>query len=150
MIEQIPCLAKVPNKVIIHDAAANMKSAIPYMKQKSSTLLYADHLLNTSLSHACNDVPEVSACIKVATDLSSKIHRSTLCNQLLKKECADLEMPYVKIISPVATRWNSNYMLLESILKVKTALISLREKDPLNANLLQDVVIIGHVFKCVK
>ena len=47
---------------------------------------------------------------------------------------------YVKIIAPVKTRWNSNCFMLESILKLKDVLISLREKDALNNNPLQNVI----------
>nr|XP_047125861.1 uncharacterized protein LOC124807711 [Hydra vulgaris] len=141
MIQKYPVLDAVPKKVIVHDAAANMKHAASIMnKTKYESLLCADHLLNTSLLHATNEVQEVKECIDIATQLSSKVHRSTLACQLIKKECMLLRVNYVKIIAPVKTRWNSNCFMLESILKLKDVLISLREKDALNNNPLQNVI----------
>nr|XP_047126646.1 uncharacterized protein LOC105850668 [Hydra vulgaris] len=141
MIQKYPVLDAVPKKVIVHDAAANMKHAVSIMnKTKYESLLYADHLLNTSLLHATNEVQEVKECIDIATQLSSKVHRSTLACQLIEKECMLLRVNYVKIIAPVKTRWNSNCFMLESILKLKDVLISLREKDVLNNNPLQNVI----------
>jgi hypothetical protein len=75
MINQQPALANVSKKVIVHDAAANMKAGISQMEQNSETLLCGDHLLNTSLSHACNDSPVIKDCIKVATELSNKVRK---------------------------------------------------------------------------
>ncbi|XP_065679069.1 uncharacterized protein LOC136093761 [Hydra vulgaris] len=53
MIQKYPVLDAVPKKVIVHDAAANMKHAVSIMnKTKYESLLCADHLLNTSLLHS--------------------------------------------------------------------------------------------------
>ncbi|XP_065647281.1 uncharacterized protein LOC136077010 [Hydra vulgaris] len=139
MIQKYQVLDAVPEKVIVHDAAANMKHAMSIMnKIKYESLLCADHLLNTSLLHATNEVQEVKDCIDIATQLSSKVQRSTLACQLIEKECMLLCVNYVKIIAPVKTRWNSNCFMMESILKLKDVLISLREK--LNNNPLQNVI----------
>nr|XP_047123117.1 uncharacterized protein LOC124806363 [Hydra vulgaris] len=147
MIQKYPVLDAVPKKVIVHDAAANMKHAVSIMnKTKYESLLCADHLLNTSLLHATNEVQEVKECIDIATQLSSKVHRSTLACQLIEKECMLLRVNYVKIIAPVKTRWNSNCFMLESILKLKDVLISLREKDALNNNPLQNVISSDNQF----
>ena len=79
MTQKYPVLDAVPKKVIVHDAAANNKHAVSIMnKIKYESLLCADHLLNTSLLHATNEVQEVKDCIDIATQLSSKVHRSTL------------------------------------------------------------------------
>jgi len=127
MIRCFPALVKVPNKVVVHDAAANMKAAIPAMEVKASSLLCADHLLNTALLHACSKVLLLDEAIQCATALSSKVHQSTLACKALKDECIKLGVDYVKIIAPVATRWNSNHLMIDSMLKVRPALRSLRE-----------------------
>lgn len=128
MIREFPALVNVPNKVVVHDAAANMVSAIPVMEVKATSLLCTDHLLNTSLQHATSKVLLLEEAIQTATALSSKVHQSTLACKALKDECAKLNLDYVKIIAPVATRWNSNHLMIESILKVRPALRSLREQ----------------------
>lgn len=117
MIKEFPNLAKVEKRVMVHDAAANMKSAINQLPNATS-LLCADHLLNTSLLHACNNNEEIKLAIKAATDLTSRIHRSTLANQLLQTKCVEMDVDFVKLIAPVVTRWNSNFMMIDSILKV--------------------------------
>lgn len=128
MIAEYPSLEAVEKKIVVHDAAANMKAAIPLMEQNAITLLCADHLMNTSLQAATAKVLLLDEAIKAATALSSKVHQSTLACKSLMDECEKVGCEYVKLISPVVTRWNSNYMLIESVLRVKTALRSLREQ----------------------
>ena len=128
MIAEYPTLEAVDKKVVVHDAASNMKAAIPQMEQNATSLLCADHLMNTSLHAATAKVLLLDEAIKAATALSSKVHQSTLAAKTLKDECEKVGCEYVKLITPVVTRWNSNYMLLESVLRVKLALRSLREQ----------------------
>lgn len=136
MINKYPVLANIPNKVFVHDAASNIKSAVRD-NLKEDSLLCGDHLINTSLAHASKDVSDIKEMLKVASDLASRVHRSTLSNEVLRSECEKLNIPHIKIITPVSTRWNSNCMMLESILKMKDALVAVREGG--NAS-LQDVI----------
>ena len=105
-----------------------MKAAIPLMEQNATSLLCADDLLNTSLEKATSKVLLLGEAIQAATDLSTKVHKSSLACKSLKDECEKVGCDYVKLIAPVATRWNSNCMLIESVLRVKPALRSLREQ----------------------
>ena len=55
MIVEYAALKEVKRKVIVHDAAAPMKAAIPLLTVGGcSSLLCGDHLLNTVLSKAIN------------------------------------------------------------------------------------------------
>ena len=106
-----------------------MKAAIPLLTVGGcSSLLCGDHLLNTALSRSISNIKELKEMLENATKLSSKVHRSSLACQAIMKECREIDCDNVKIISPAAKRWNSNYMMLESIVRMKRALIQLREK----------------------
>ena len=138
MIREHPALVNVPHKVIVHDAAANMISAIEKMEVCCESQLCGDHLLNTALKHATDDCKEVHSTIAAATNLATRVKRSTLANNLLEEECKALGLDFIKVITPVATRWNSNSMMLDSILRMKAPLVSLREKT--GSHLLEDVI----------
>lgn len=137
MIREHPALVNVPSKVILHDAAANMIKALEDMDEICESQLCGDHLLNTALKHATDHCKEVSSTIAVATKLAERLKRSTLANQLLEEECKFLGLDFVKVITPVATRWNSNSLMLDSILRMKATFVGLREKK---ADLLFDVL----------
>ena len=138
MIREHPALVNVSEKIIIHDAAANMTSALEEMSENCQGKLCGDHLLNTSLKHAVNGCSDVAEVIKVATDLATKLNRSNLANQLLVEECKKLGLDCVKVITPVCTRWNSNSFMLDSILRMKATFVSLRERT--SAHCLDDVL----------
>ncbi len=74
--------------------------------------------------------------LKKATDLASLMHRSPTVCQLVQAECEALGVSYVKVITPVATRWNSRYLMVQSINTIGPALSSLNEK---NSNLGTDL-----------
>ena len=81
MIQKYPVLDAVPKKVIVHDAAENMKHDVSIMnKIKYELQLCADHPLNTSLLHATNEVQEVKDCTDIATQLSSLLKNSVCCS----------------------------------------------------------------------
>ena len=140
MIAEYPELKAVPKKWLVHDAANNMKGSIAYITGGASSVLCADHLLNTCLLKACNKNEEVKTVIETATRLSSKMHRSTLACELLQRECREIDCEYIKIQSPVITRWNSNFLMIESILKLRRPLVQLREKGHMDHNVLCEVV----------
>lgn len=138
MIREYPSLEAIPKKVIVHDAANNMKSGVDHMEIMAESLICGDHLLNTSLLHATNAIPIIKSTIQLATDLATKLKRSTLAAKLLMDACNELGIPYVKVITPCATRWNSNCMMIGSILRLKVALVSIRERA--DGNVLQEVI----------
>ena len=77
MIAEYPALKEVKRKVILHDAAAPMKVAIPLLTVGGcSSLLCSDHLLNTALSKAINKIEPLKEVIDIATKLSNKVHKS--------------------------------------------------------------------------
>jgi hypothetical protein len=136
-VEQIP-LQSGTNMVVVHDAAANMKAAIRKCTKPMTSFVCMDHRLQTCLrkAFADEDAKPIDAILKKATDLASLMHRSPTACQLVQAECEALGVSYVKVITPVATRWNSRYLMVQSINTIGPALSSLNEK---NSNLGTDL-----------
>lgn len=113
---------------IVHDAAANMKATIPKSAYDVGSFVCMDHRLQTCLKHAFEAVPELDAIIKKATKLASRCHQSALACEIIRAEAELVETQYVKVVAPVSTRWNSKYLMIESINTIRPALESIRDK----------------------
>ena len=125
-----PDPVKAP-KTVVHDAAANMKATITQSQLKLGSFVCMDHGLQTALAHAFDKKkdPKLAKLIKKATRLASRCHQSALTCEKIRDEAKELGDDYVKIVAPVATRWNSNHMMISSILRMENTLVSLKEKD---------------------
>ena len=72
-------------------------------------------------------VPSVTASesildlIDSCRKLAGLLHRSGPAIAELKKACVTAEIPFTKVKNPNATRWNSIFLMIESILKLKPA-----------------------------
>ena len=115
---------------VVHDAAANMKASMRYTKVSSSleSFICMDHRLQTILKKAFEGNPELKALMDKARNISSRCHQSALTCETIKAECEAVECTYVKVIKPCPTRWNSNWMMVESLNTLKPALESLLQK----------------------
>ncbi|XP_065663331.1 uncharacterized protein LOC136085792 [Hydra vulgaris] len=140
-------------KVVVHDAAANMRASFPNSSQLSHSLICADHAINLVLQKAVEGCEPIQKAITKATRLSSKTHRSTLANELIKKACKDVGVAPIKVIAPVSTRWNSNAMMIKSILKIQPALENLQNQKydfiPTQAE-LQILAMIFPILELIK
>jgi len=104
--------------------------------------------LNTCLSKAVDKCGELSDLIKRCKALAQRTHQSTLDWQDIQKACESVNVSPVKIIQPVATRWNSNYMMLNSILQIKAGLLV--AADTLEKPELQALIPSENDFKLIK
>ncbi|XP_065645917.1 uncharacterized protein LOC136076482 [Hydra vulgaris] len=126
--------------VCVHDLAANMKAAINKCNFVDASLLCADHLLNLAVEATVKETKgfdslDLHEAIQRATEFF--VHKSSLSEQRIKKELKLLlndsdvvgkdKLKFVKIITPVKTRWNSTFMMLESIVKMRRILSSSRD-----------------------
>ena len=104
------------------------------------TLLYfwIDHQIQLVIQDSISFIPKVEATVRHFKTLSSKCHKSTLCEEKIQKEIDALNeesesstINYRKIIAPVPTRWNSLCMILKSVISLrKTEIIrEFRGKD---------------------
>jgi hypothetical protein len=128
-------ISKIPYKrgsrlAAVHDAAANMKAGVRKCSFGLHSYICTDHRLQTVLRKAFND-PEADLAnmiLKKAVALSNLMHRSTNACELVEEECDQLGIPYVMVIAPCDTRWNSKYLMLESINTIAPALVSLKDR----------------------
>jgi len=109
--------------VAVTDAAANMKKAISESVEIKDHVTCVDHILNTCLTKSFDQSEELALIVKKCKALAQRTHQSSLDWQDIKKSCGEANIEAVKIIQPVVTRWNSNYMMLQSIAKIKAGLL---------------------------
>jgi hypothetical protein len=128
-------IGKVPVKrgsrlAAVHDAAPNMKAGVRKSSFGLKSYVCTDHRLQTVLKKAFN-APEADLAnniLKKAVALSSLMHRSSKACEMVEEESDRLGVPYVVVIAPCETRWNSKYLMLKSINTIAPALVSLQEK----------------------
>jgi hypothetical protein len=151
MIDKFPGVND-PNKlkVLVTDAAASMKKA----GSVDSNRVYEanvciDHVLNTSLCAAEKRCEYVSDLFETCKKLAARTHQSTNDWLYIKKKCAEKEIDPIKITQPVTTRWNSNCMMLESLEKMKVALLAIRIDDHAKEH-LRDLMPDPHQFEVIK
>jgi len=128
-------ISKVPVKrgsrlAAVHDAAPNMKAGVRKCSFGLKSYICTDHRLQTVLRKAFN-APEAALAnviLKKAVALSTLMHHSTKACEMVEEECDRLGVPYVVVIAPCETRWNSKYLMIESINTLAPALLSLKEK----------------------
>jgi hypothetical protein len=138
IVSNIVGLKEDTMKVCVHDAAANMIAGVARSKINDS-FVCIDHILNTILKATIHECQLAKQAIERATELSSRCHRSTLTEQIIKKECKRVGVNYVKVMTPVKTRWNSNALMIESILRLKPALESLRDQEEVIKDLSESI-----------
>lgn len=114
-------------KVVVHDAAANMIATTPKSSLGLQSFVCLDHRLQTMLKKVFKAIPELDGVLKKATKLASRCHQSALTCEKIKEEAKKIDDVYVKVVAPVVTRWNSNFMMISSIVKMKRTLLSLVE-----------------------
>lgn len=81
-----------------------------------------DHRLQTILSYALERNHPLTVLLK-------KSNQSALTCGIIQAEAKELEAPYIKIIAPVTTSWNSLCVMVESINTMEVIFKSLREES---------------------
>ncbi|XP_065665762.1 uncharacterized protein LOC136087199 [Hydra vulgaris] len=119
-----------------------MKAAINKCNFVDASLLCADHFLNLEVEATVKETKgfdslDLHEAIQRATELSLRCHKSSLSEQRIKKALKLLlddsdvvgkdKLKFVKIITLVKTHKNSTFMMLESIVKMRRILSSIRD-----------------------
>ena len=112
---------------LVHDAAANMKAACIRSTNSLSSFICVDHRLQTCLRTTFSTIELLDTLMSKCTTIASRMHRSPLTCQLVKAECENVGCPYIKVITPVDTRWNSKYAMIHSLNTIRPGLESLRD-----------------------
>jgi hypothetical protein len=108
------------------------------------------HTLNLA-SQKCLSISEISRVCGKVRRIVTYLHRSALAASLLKKTLEQLELPFLKPIIDVTTRWNSSLDMLERYLQLRPAIsvvmanpISKNQKDTVKE---EEITIIEEVVK---
>lgn len=117
-------------KYFITDGAPNIANAIS-MSSTWTRIPCFDHLLQLSIKDVEKDNDILDEIISKAKRIVSHFKRSTIANSKLKEAQKTLhpnETP-LKLIQQVETRWNSTYLMLNRLFKLRTAMcIALAER----------------------
>ena len=127
MIQELRLNYPELSKYVIHDNASNAKKAFKlheYLEQ----LFCLNHTMELALGDStkatvCDVV--VSKCMKKAHTLAVKVRKSHKLTEELKKSCSDLQIKFTTLKPSVKTRWNSSYINISSVIRLKDALVKL-------------------------
>lgn len=126
MIEEIP----LPEQATVSFTTDGASSMIKAMRE--SPLIHEHvvcfcHTISNSLQEAFSN-PVVEPSVQKLKDLAGATHKSIKRITAIRRVCNDLEIPFVRIILPVKTRWNSLVMCLQTVVRISPALKKLREE----------------------
>jgi len=124
MIKQIPFLSVDISRYMVTDGAKNMGKAFKDSLEINEHLVCVAHTISNCLKDGLKVVDDV---VKRCKDLASTTHKSTRKTEKIRVKCRQLNIPFIKIVQPVATRWNSITLCIESVLKIKEALQAIRD-----------------------
>ena len=112
----------------VTDRGANVLMAVRLSVELDKNMYCMDHTIHLIVTKAVKDTAILQEAMDQCGHLASHFHRSTKHNDLLRKKCAELAIPYKKIVLPCKTRWNSQFLSLRSILDLQPALLALGEE----------------------
>ena len=115
------------NPPLVTDNASNMVKAAELFGSLRVPC-YA-HTLNIAVQK-CLSVRRANQLLAKIRRIVSFFHRSNIATNILKAKAEVLELPQLKLISDVSTRWNSAYDMLARFLDMQVAIFAtLRSKE---------------------
>ena len=104
---------------IVHDNAANITAAMQQVNAVS--LSCSAHNLQLAVNKALQDT-ELQSVVQKASSIVGHFNHSTFAISALQKYQKQLNLPVVRLIQCVKTRWNSVYFMLMRLNEQKTAI----------------------------
>ncbi len=114
---------ELPRNVPIYalrDNGSNMKSAMN-LSQTFTDLSCFAHTLQLTINDAVNDVDGMQTMLSKCRRIVSHYHHSCLATQNLHREQKRLGRGERELIISVATRWNSDYLMIQRLCEEKEA-----------------------------
>ena len=126
-IAKVPGLSELTRSYAVTDSAANILKSVRDCDRIYAGVRCIDHVIHTAVEAAFQTAIKsiVTHCKKIA----AATHKSSKTCELIREACNETDTKYVKVIQPVKTRWHSLAMCIESVLRLKSALIKLKEKE---------------------
>ncbi|CAH0562858.1 unnamed protein product [Brassicogethes aeneus] len=81
------------------------------------------HTLNLTVNDSLKAIEGIQDILAKCRSIASRFKKSTVAMYVLKEEQANRNEPPLKIIQDVSNRWNSTYLMLEILLKIKDSLL---------------------------
>ena len=117
--------------MIMRDNAVNMKAAFSRVGMNSFGCLA--HSLQLVVKDGCLGLANVMNLLSVARKMVSYFHHSAQATQRLKEIQRRLNVPELKLIQDVPTRWNYSLDMLERMLILKPAILQYDSEWPLSS-----------------
>lgn len=127
MLEEIP----LPDDCHVAFTTDGAKSMVKAMRESPSVnehLICFCHTISLCLQDAFS-IPMIKEAVDILKELAGATHRSIKRITAIRRICNELDIPFVRIILPVATRWNSVVMCMKTVVRISPALKKLREED---------------------
>ena len=124
----------------VSDSAANMTKSISTSRNINQGVRCVAHIIHNAVETAFNNTPILEPIIKKCKGLAAVVHRSSKTCDLIKATCEDVGISYKAIIQPVKTRWHSLVMCMQSILDLRLALLTIREKEDVDSQHIQTLM----------
>ena len=109
------------DKVCVTDNAANMKVAIAesyHLREYFCNI----HSLQLAINDTFKNVDGMADALAKGRKIAKFCHQSVIAMDQLRKSALGLDVPFKTPKNPVATRWDSQYECMESILYLKDVL----------------------------
>ena len=128
MIEDLKLSLDKLNRYCVNDNASNQKLAIKLSKYLE--VYFCDlHTLQLAIRDAFKDVLGMKLLLKRCKKLAKFSHKSTVAMMAIKNKCKEKGIKFKKPKNPQATRWNSQFENMSSILYLKGAIKELTDED---------------------
>ena len=113
--------------ISVNDNASNVKLAIALSRFNEYNC--CNHSLQLAITDAFKEVEGMTTALNCCKSLSSYTNRCSTALQLLKEECEKLGIDFTVLLQQIPTRWDSQLLCMQSVLKLKEAIISLSMRN---------------------
>ena len=116
------------DKFVINDNAHNIVLAVEEMDGVEEERCMC-HTLQLAINDTFKEVDGMTICLRVCKGIATYVHQSPVAEKALKDVAIEIGQDYVKPQNSNDTRWHSELICMESIVKNKIALITIANKS---------------------
>ena len=113
---------KLPEGCLVfstHDNGTNVALAAEKSELIEADIRCCCHTMQLAIKDAMKNNSGMEHAVEKCKKLASLVHQSSKAKKMLRNACEKKSINYRKLIAPVATRWNSEAMCMESVLHLK-------------------------------